>query len=284
MYDRNTIFCVLLNKNDDYSNVTSLIIKDLNNLIIGIPYGLLTVFVLTSNLLLIYGFYKKSRPFTIITKLFIYLSLIDIVYILFTTLYTFLAFSDSLLSCWIIYLFSAIIQFTYFLGISTFATISFLRYWSIKRPLYSINAGQIFLILIVQVIVFGLLAGGITVLFFFGVNLKDMMKVNYILPISQFLAVCFVLSVNIMSYKKLKSMKIMVEFSDNIDNISIHRQNIMSEANICLLYITAFYILCPIPTFIVNLLDLDIYYRILGESIYSDLRISFIYQTEVSIR
>ena len=46
---------------------------------VAIPYGVIFLFILTSNLMLIYGFHKTSRPFTIVTKLFIYLSLIDII-------------------------------------------------------------------------------------------------------------------------------------------------------------------------------------------------------------
>ena len=262
MYNKNTQLCVYLinnNYNNYTFNTTKEFAEDVDNLVIGIPYGILLIFVLTSNFMLIYGFYKTSRPFTIITKLFIYLSLVDIAYISFVTLSTTLSFLDSVIPCWFIYLISVIIQFMYFQGLSTFATISLLRYQSIKKPLNSINeASHVIFVLIVQVFVCGFLGVSLTVLFFFVINPEDSVKVNYILPASQFLAVAFVLSVNILSYIKLKSMKKMSGFSENDENTSNQRQKTLSEANTSLLYITTFYILCPIPAFIVNLLDLNI--------------------------
>ena len=83
---------------------------------------------------------------------------------------------------------------------------------------------------------------------------RDRAKLFYFLPLLQFLAVGFVMYVNIMSYKILKSMKRKSGFSENIENTQ--RQKILSEANTCLLYITVFYILCPLPLFILSLLSL----------------------------
>ena len=48
-------------------------------------------------------------------------------------------------------------------------------------------------------------------------------------------------------------MKRMSGFSDNVENASTQRQKTLSEANICLFYITAFYIICPLPIFVVYL-------------------------------
>ena len=274
MYDEVTKECVFLkinninnninnnnnntNKHDTF-NSTLEIFGDLDRQVIWISYILLSVFVLTSNLMMIYGFYKTSRPFTNITKLFIYLSLVDIACtMLFVTYTALLELIISLLAYWVIYFYSFLLQFFYILGLSIFATISFLRYWSIKKPLHSINGNQICIALIVQAIVCGVFVGGLMTLFFFAENYEKILELNYAQSGTQFLAVLFVLIVNIISYKKLKSMKKNSGLSDNVVNTSDQRQKTLSEANTSLLYITTFYILCPIPTFIVNLLDLNI--------------------------
>ena len=251
--EANSIMCLYKDTIHTSQN-QSRIYEDFNTPYVGIPYILVTMFISTSNFMLIYGFYKTSRPFTIITKLFIYLSIVDTLFIMFTTLYIFIIFLDSL-ECWVIYLVAFTSQFLYFLDISIFATISFLRCLSIKKPLHSINSNRLTFVLIVLIIVCGLTSGSLFVVFFVGENLKEKLKINYSLPVSQFLAVAFVLTVNITSYKKLKSMKKNSGLSDNVVNTSTQRQKILSEANTCLLYITVFYIICPLPTFIVNLLD-----------------------------
>ena len=249
--------CIFNNKNDTFQVLTnSPTIGDQDKIIIGIPYIFLTVFVLTSNLLLIYGFYKTSRPFSIITKLFIYLSLVDI------TLHFMLVFTTSVLyinerlSCLFIYIVSSFTQLTYFLGVGIFATISFLRYWSIKKPLHSTSGSRIVVVLIVQGIVCGIFASSVMALFYSKLNLEQMVNLNYYIPISQFLAVSFVLSVNLLSYKKLKSMKRMVGLSNNVGNTQ--RQKTLSEANTCLLCITIFYFMCPLPLSIYYLFQAEI--------------------------
>ena len=118
MYDKNTIMCVFYNRNDTSINASLQISKHFEKLIIGIPYGLLTVFVLTTNLMLIYGFYKTSRPFTIITKLFIYLSLADVNLTLLTTFYASLSTFDMGISCFFVYLIAFLTRFSYYLGLT----------------------------------------------------------------------------------------------------------------------------------------------------------------------
>ena len=207
MYDKNTIMCVFYNRNDTSINASLQISKHFEKLIIGIPYGLLTVFVLTTNLMLIYGFYKTSRPFTIITKLFIYLSLADVNLTLLTTFYASLSTFDMGISCFFVYLIAFLTRFSYYLGLTIFSTISFLRYRSIKKALNSINPNRIIIVLIVQFTACGLLAGNLLIVFLLKLDPAQIMATNYVLPVAQFLAVSFVLSANIMSYKMLKSMK-----------------------------------------------------------------------------
>ena len=49
----------------------------------------------------------------------------------------------------------------------------------------------------------------------------------------------FVLSVNLMSYKKLKLMKRISGFSDNVENTPTQRYKTLSEANICFVCFTS---------------------------------------------
>ena len=60
-----------------------------------------------------------------------------------------------------------------------------------------------------------------------------------------------------MSYKKLKSLKRMSGFSNDVMNTSAQRQKTLSKANISLLCITVFYIFCPLPLLITVMFDLE---------------------------
>ena len=121
------------------------------------------------------------------------------------------------------------------------------------KPLHVIEASRILIILIIQVIVCGLLAGSFLVMIM-ELDPREMGKIIYAIPVSQFLAVSFVLSVNMLSYKNLKSSKSMTKLSVTVQNtISDLRRRTMSEANTCFHYITAFYILCLLPMFIFSL-------------------------------
>ena len=262
MLGDNFMKCILKHTNYTSNDQPHDIQENLKKILI--PYFLLILFMLTTNLMLIYGFYKTSRPFTIITKLFIYLSLVDIIMMLSRTLYllqVFLEMSPLMLS-----IVADLIDFSYSYGIAVFATISFLRYRSIKKPLHSIKPRRIMMVLIGQAISCGLLLGCLFVTLYWEVDVLLIKKLYYCLPILQLLAISFVLCINMMSYRKLKLMKRMVGLSDDIENTSTQRrQKSLSEANICLLYITTFYVLCQVPLSISSLLlllDLDFWNRI----------------------
>ena len=257
MFGDNYFECIFDDDNHTLGRQLQNVEEDLQRLLL-VPYFLLMAFVLTSNLMMINDFYKTSRPLTIITKLFIYLSLVDIATTAFRTFYTFQLFLDLNIPCLIIYITIVLMEFTYLLGNAIFATISFLRYWSIKKPLYAVEASRILIILIIQVIVCGLLAGSLLIMIYLDLDPREMVKVIYAIPVSQFLAVSFVLSVNILSYKNLKSTKSMTKLSANVENTPPPRRKTLSEAITCLLYITAFYILCPLPMFILILIGKDL--------------------------
>ena len=253
--EKYSIMCLYIGRNHTFQK-QSQVFERLNKIYLGISYGLLTVFVITTNLMLIYGFYKTSRPFTIITKLFIYLSLVDIIVSLIVIIYITLTFLNYPLACLMVFVIIFLLQLIYFLDISIFMTISFLRYRSIRKPLHSINANRITMLMIVQFIVCGIIGSSFLCFYYFKVSSELMVKVNYAVPGTQFLAVAFVLIVNIISYRNLKSMKKMSGFTDNVENTSNQRQK-MSEANTCLLYITAFYVLCPLPLITVFMIGFE---------------------------
>ena len=252
MLGDNFIKCILKHTNYTSKNQPQNIKDTLRKLLI--PYFLLIIFILTTNLMLIYGFYKTSRPFTITTKLFIYLSMVDIAMILLRAFYTFQSILNFEMPCLVVQVLIMSMEFSYIYGLTIFATISFLRYWSIKNPLQSISVSHIVFALIVQAIFCGVLTEIIIMMPDLKLEPRDRTKLFYFLPLLQFLAVGFVMYVNIMSYKILKSMKRKSGFSENIENTQ--RQKILSEANTCLLYITVFYILCPLPMFILSLLSM----------------------------
>ena len=253
MLGDNSMKCMLNNNTYSMGNIQQQSAKEISKTIIT-PYCLLILFMLTTNLMLIYGFYKTSRPFTITTKLFIYLSVVDIAMTLFKTFYAMQGFLNFKVPCLVVLLVVVLMEFTYIYGLCIFATISFLRYHSIKKPLQSINSSRLIIVLVVQGIFCGLLTSSLLVMIYLNVESKTRMQAFYFLPISQFLAVAFVLIVNIMSYRKLKAMKRMTKFSESVQSRSTQRQRKMSEANTCLLYITAFYLMCPLPMFALSLL------------------------------
>ena len=113
-------------------------------------YAITFVFVLTSNLMLIYGFYKTSRPFKIITKLFIYLSICDTALMMIVVLNFIGSMSNyplhkilSLVSIYSVCL----------MGLLIFWTISVFRFISIFKPMYQINTRKVNIFLLVEVLI-----------------------------------------------------------------------------------------------------------------------------------
>ena len=115
-------------------------------------YGLTFVFVFTANMMLVYGFYKTSRPFKIVTKLFIYLSTCEVVLIFCLLLNSvILTLKGRFISDYhhiIFYVFVIVIIVTTLL---IFWTISFLRFLSIFKPMYRIKIRTIYKILLIEV-------------------------------------------------------------------------------------------------------------------------------------
>ena len=115
-------------------------------------YGTSFLFVLTSNLMLIYGFYKTSRPFTIITKLFICLAICQLTV-------TLILVPNIICIVWIgvsrlhYILFIAFIYLAVLMDLFTLLTISFLRFLTIFKPLYRVKTRTVYKILYLEFLV-----------------------------------------------------------------------------------------------------------------------------------
>lgn len=112
-----------------------------------------SVFLLTSNLMLIYGFCKTNRTFKTVTKLFIYLSTVDIAFMMvMSALYIVLKvakldrkFFDALTNA---SMFSIFIMDTFI-----FWTISFLRFLSIYKPIYQVKTRMVHIALLIELFI-----------------------------------------------------------------------------------------------------------------------------------
>ena len=216
-----------------------------------IPYSVIYLFILISNLMLIYGFHKTSRPFTIVTKLFTYLSMIDIILGSTTLFYCVQSFLNIDLPCFVDLAVLAIMQFSNFLEIFIFGTISFLRYWSIRKPLHTVGIKSIFIVFAIETIVCALLASTTFLITKLTADPGNMVTLYCLIPVTNLIAILFIIFVNALSYKKLKSSKNDSVFSKNIGNIQRRKRN--SKAIICLLIITAFYVICLLPMMIISI-------------------------------
>ena len=94
---------------------------------------IVTALIILVNVALIYALYKTNRPLSIINKLFIYLSAIDILSVIALILATITSYF-TILPCPSIYAFNLLATAFLHIGLVTFDTISILRYLSIKRP------------------------------------------------------------------------------------------------------------------------------------------------------
>ena len=245
MFDQRLLSCI--SGNNNFTQGEKWIAKeDLEDLVyLLIPYGTTFLFIIISNLMLIYGFHKASRPFTIVTKLFIYLSIVDIVLGSTIFSYCFQLFFNIDFPCFVKLAHILMMQFSYFLGICIFGTISFLRYWSIRKPLHAVGIRSILIILAIEIVICALLASSV----FLVAKLKGyqgiMITLFKLTPVTNLIATLFIVCVNVLSYKNLKSSKNDSVLSEKVENIQRRKRN--SKALSCLLIITAFYVICLLP-------------------------------------
>ena len=142
-------------------------------------YGMTFAFILTADLMLIFGFYKTSRPFTIITKLFICLSICEITLL---SLYLINAIVLEVIGSMARYHFIILYALVYLIfvtGLLIFWTISFLRFQSIYKPMYRIKTRTVYKILLLEFTVTVLAASGLSCGYALWIpNLDELTRVN----------------------------------------------------------------------------------------------------------
>ena len=219
-----------------------------------IVYNITFLFVLTTNLMLIYGFYKTSRPFTIVTKLFICSSGYQIASALCYMVYSILVLlapKGSITHFHFIIFFA----FTYMILISevlVFWTISYLRKMSIAKPMKLIKARTIYKILMIELITGFLAAIGIMIGYhssnltnqeLFETNYKLMNGINSAMTWSSF-------SLNISSLTILRRLSNLEAQKNKGDDVS-RNQLVIKRNRIALntlLLITVACFVCSLPS------------------------------------
>ena len=182
-------------------------------------------FILASNISLIYGFYKTSRPFSIPTKLFILLSICDISFGLSGVLLTiFGIFKIESLSCTFYMALFSLNTFLFFYVSCIFTTICTLRYVAFRRPFLHIKERTIWLALFVESLVIG------TVMFLMYIlHTREETKESVYGPLLNniFSTALIVtsLAVNLLSYVHLKRLASQTSRNNNASiELDNHRQ------------------------------------------------------------
>lgn len=223
-----------------------------------IPYTIMFLFVLPLNTILVYGFYKTSRPFSVITKLFILLSVLDTCYSAGLVYQSIVASDNSSLPCSVIFPSMASLIGIWTFGFLVLCSISFLRNLSIRRPLYQTSAKHVSYAVIVQGL-FGFLYGAVITVIALAV--QDMRLFNTVLLVTmsmQIVICCFILVTSILSYRGLQLSSGPVVDSDTKSPAVEHRNQRKAHALKTLVLITGYYCLSTCPSIILNSTGLEI--------------------------
>ena len=220
------------------------------------------VFVL--NLMLIFAFYKTSRPFSVTAKLFIYLSIIDLIGVTsFITNLLLVTFNEQMTCALFLSIFS-FSQFVMFTGTYLFCTISVLRLISLRKPFLYIRMRYVYYALFVEILI-STSSSFWSLLYIenqFGI--RFMQTASIVVSTAQLFFVGSTLIVNVLSYTQLterassvKQNKYAVELGyngpthENTDQEQSARNK--REAVKTLIYITVVCLVCHTPYVVVNI-------------------------------
>ena len=225
-------------------------------------YAVTVVFVLTSNLMLIYGFYKTSRPFKIITKLFIYLSICEVAFILCYVLNSLNFTLKGNTSYYVI-----IFGLTYFIvlmALLIFWTISFLRFLSIFKPMYRIETRTVYKILLLEVFISLLVTTTISIGYMLvSSTIDELLNVNSKVGIGLNIVVIFInLSLNLSSLiilRRSTNSKARQKKDNVLGNPMVVKQKKMALNT--LLLITIVHMLCNTPETGVSFFKLQLQFK-----------------------
>ena len=224
--------------------------------------GGIFLFVLVANSMLIYGFHKTSRPFTIVTKLFIYMSICDTIMVSFYLL----SYAIFIIGNHIDEVYYAVARTVYywieFTNLFLFWTISFLRFLSIYKPMYRFETGIVNKILVIEILVTFFSATLILTLFtILGLSLGNMMRLNREVTLGKQLTMLFTnLSLNMSSVILLRrsTNSKARQATDNVsNNTMVIKQK--KKALHTLILITICQALCNIPLACYLLFEAELY-------------------------
>ena len=105
------------------------------------------------NVMLIYGFYKTSRPFSIVTKLFVYLSVWDVLTAIGFSINSILLYdfiNKQQKNCLLLLGFFAFNRFQFYIGVNLLVIISTLRFIALRWPFTEIRKRYVNAFLITQ--------------------------------------------------------------------------------------------------------------------------------------
>jgi hypothetical protein len=219
------------------------------------------IFVLLSNLMLIYGLVMTARPLSIVTKSFIYLSCVDILTALISMTQSNILMYTSILSTTTTWVLVALSTCLHTYGLFIFCTICVFRYLALRKPLLQLAPRYCHRVLLV-----GLLCKpiyGVAVYFGNTSMDADILVLSQTVAAIMFLVlIIFVLILNVMSYWIIQ---IANRMSNDLNSNSSDRQK---EAVQTLIIMTIFYVVFNLPMPIFFLLafakqfDLPFYLRL----------------------
>ena len=212
------------------------------------------MFVLTTNLLLIWSFYKKSRPFSVTTRLFIVLAVIGIVKAFQFAMTVAESAGVFMTTCDQFFGLLAFNHFIFSLDVAVYCTISILRYLSIRYPL----GGKHLPKFVLPVELFFCFIHGVAMFFIY-----QKVKAQYILDrftigFSVFfsLILMLVLVVNLLSYTHLnRTNSVLEKEKNNRDSASSTGNDNTTQQSVkrkqhaikTLFILTSLYWICYLP-------------------------------------
>lgn len=250
MFGKHSLVCII------GQNQTKTLLKDSSYMqktqYTWIPYVAMFLFVFPLNTLLVYGFYKTSRPFTVITKLFILLSALDACYSAGLAYQSVVASDHISLPCNMVFTSMALLLGVWLYGFLVLCDISFLRTLSIRRPLHQTSAVHVAYTVIAQGLLSFLFGAAVTLI---ALEVQSMALFNICLLVSmslQILVCCFILVTSISSFRALqRSHGPSVNGDKNGTAVELRNRN-KARAVKTLVIITGYYCLSTCPAIFLN--------------------------------
>ena len=219
------------------------------------------IFVVTAlsfvvNMMLIYGFYKTSRPFSIVTKLFICLSVWDVLTAVgFSASALMTSFAEGGQHCLVLLILFAFGQFQFFFAVDLFLTISVLRFIALRWPLRRIRSRYVYYVVIAEIIVGNICSfSPLWVVLRQGTLRNDTFQISRYISSILIAFVVVILAINILSYRQLEKSrrrtKSTISGSEDIDLSNPSKCESFDkkrEAVKTLILITLCYLVCYLP-------------------------------------